>query len=152
MSEFLKIIKKVKKLCFEVNSFWIAKIVTVDIKSNALSKTSQTRIKSKNRSSQLFISRLFLSLSKSVIFTFIAFKFSKDSKTNSCLQTFRTMRRFTFIVEISDFFLMIWKSFENLVVDSYFIVLKKMFRLINYRFRQNNWSLKVLSKIKWKRI
>ena len=102
MSEFLKMIKKAKKLCFEINSFWAAKIATADTELSASSRTSQTRIKSKNRSSQSFISRSFLSLSKNVVFAFIAFEFSKDLKTNSRLQTFRAMRRSAFIIEIFD--------------------------------------------------
>ena len=40
MSEFLKIIKKVKKLCFQNNLFWIAKIATANIKSSVSSKTN----------------------------------------------------------------------------------------------------------------
>ena len=103
MSEFLKIIKKAKKLYFKINSFWVAKIVIADIESNASSKTSQTKIKSKNHSSQLFISRSSLSLSKNVVFTFIAFKFLKDLKINSRLQTFRAMRRFVFVIKILNF-------------------------------------------------
>ena len=92
MSEFLKIIKKAKKLYFEVNSFWVAKIVIVDTESSASSKTNQTKIKSKSRSSQLFILRSFLSLSKSVVSAFIVFEFSKDLKTDFRLQIFRAMR------------------------------------------------------------
>ena len=104
MSKFLKMIKKAKKLYFKINLFWVAKIVIVDIESSASSRTSQIRIKSKNRSSQSFILRSFLSLSKSVVFAFIAFKFSKDLKTDSRLQTFRAMRRFTSVAEILDSF------------------------------------------------
>ena len=103
MSEFLKMIKKAKKLCFEINSFWAAKIATADTESSASSRTSQTRIKSKNRSSQSFILRSFLSLSKNVVSAFIAFKFSKNLKTDSRLQTFRAMRRFISVIEILDF-------------------------------------------------
>ena len=102
MFKFLKMIKKAKKLCFEVNLFWVAKIAIINIESNASSRTSQTRIKSKNRSSQSFISRSFLSLSKSVVFAFIAFEFLKNLKTNSRLQTFRVMRRSASVAEISD--------------------------------------------------
>ena len=103
MSEFLKMIKKAKKLCFEINSFWAAKIATADTESSASSRTSQTRIKSKNRSSQSFISRSLLSLSKSVVFIFIAFEFLKDLKTNSRLQIFRAMRRSVSVAEIFNF-------------------------------------------------
>ena len=103
MSEFLKMIKKAKRLYFEINLFWAAKIVIADIESNASSRTSQTRIKSKSRSSQSFILKSLLSLSKSVVFAFIAFEFSKDLKTNSRLQIFRAMRRFVFVAEVLDF-------------------------------------------------
>ena len=85
MSEFLKMIKKAKKLCFEINSFWIAKIAIADIKSNVSSRTNQIKIKSKNRSSQLFILKSLLSLSKSVVSAFIIFKFLKNLKTDSRL-------------------------------------------------------------------
>ena len=104
MSEFLKMIKKVKKLCFEINLFWIAKIVIVDIKLNVSSRTSQTKVKLKSCSSQLFILRSFLSLSKNVVFTFIAFEFLKNLKIDFCLQIFRAMRRFASVVEIFDSF------------------------------------------------
>ena len=84
--------------------FWVAKIAVVDIKLNASLKTSQIKVKSKNRSSQLFISRSFLLLSKDVIFAFIAFEFSKDLKTDSRLQIFRAMPWFISIIKIFDFF------------------------------------------------
>ena len=64
---------------------------------------SQTRIQSKNRSSQLFISKLLLSLSKSIVFVFITFEFLKNLKTDFRLQIFRAMRRSAFIAEIFDF-------------------------------------------------
>ena len=104
MFKFLKMIKKAKKLCFEINLFWVAKIVIADIESSASSKTNQIKFKSKSRSSQSFISRSFLLLSKDVVFTFIAFEFSKDLKTDSRLQIFRAMRRFIFVAEILDSF------------------------------------------------
>ena len=104
MSKFLKIIKKVKKLCFEINSFWAAKIVTVDTESNVSSKINQTKVKSKSYFSQSFISRLLLSLLKSVVFAFIVFEFSKDSKTNFRLQIFRAMRRSVSVVNVSNSF------------------------------------------------
>ena len=40
MFKFLKIIKKAKKLCFEINSFWVAKIAIINTESSASSKTS----------------------------------------------------------------------------------------------------------------
>ena len=49
-------------------------------------------------------------------------------------------------------FLVIWVSFEKLVVINYFVVSKKMFCLINCRRRRNNWSLKVLLKSNLKRL
>ena len=103
MFEFLKMIKKVKKLYFKINLFWVARIVIVDTELNASSRTSQTKVKLKNRLSQLFILRSFLSLSKNVVFTFITFKFSKNLKINFHLQTFRAMRQSAFIVKIFDF-------------------------------------------------
>ena len=103
MFKFLKMIKKAKKLYFEINLFWVAKIAIIDTKLSALSKTSQTKIKSKSRSSQSFILRSLLSLSKSVISIFIAFKFLKNLKTDFRLQIFRTMRQFVFIIKILDF-------------------------------------------------
>ena len=137
MFKFLKIIKKAKKLCFEINSFWIAKIVIVDTELNALSRTSQTRIKSKNRSSQSFISRSLLSLSKSVVFAFITFKFLKNLKTDSRLQTFRAMRRFIFIAEI---------------LNSFFNDMKKLResdrRQLFYRFERNASLDELLSSSK----
>ena len=145
-------IKKAKKLCFEINLFWIAKIIAADTESSASSRTNQIKIKSKSCSSQSFILRSLLSLSKSVVSAFIAFEFSKNLKTDSRLRTFRTMRRSVSVIEIFDFFLMTWKSFENLIVDNYLIVSKEIFRLIHHRFRQNSWLLKVLSKIKWKKV
>ena len=108
MFKFLIIIKKAKKLCFEINLFWIAKIVIADTDLNASSRTNQTKIKSKNRSSQSFILKSLLSLSKNVVFAFITFKFSKNLKTNSCLQTFRVMRRSAFIAKILN------SSFNNM--------------------------------------
>ena len=50
------------------------------------------------------------------------------------------------------FFLVIWMSFEKLVVINYFVVSKKMFRLINCRRRWNNWSLKILLRSNLKRL
>ena len=108
MFEFLKMIKKAKKLYFEINSFWVAKIATVDIKLNTSSKISQIKVKSKNRLSQLFISKSFLSLSKNVISSFIAFEFSKNLKTDFRLQIFRAMCRSVSVAEILDF------SFNNI--------------------------------------
>ena len=52
----------------------------------------------------MFILKSFLSLSKSVVFAFIAFEFLKNLKTNSRLQIFRIMRRFVFVAEILDSF------------------------------------------------
>ena len=53
---------------------------------------------------QSFILRSFLSLSKSVVFAFIAFEFSKNLKTDSRLQIFRAMRRSVSVAEILDSF------------------------------------------------
>ena len=50
------------------------------------------------------------------------------------------------------FLLVIWMNFEKLVVISYFVVSKKMFRLINRRRRWNSWSLRVLLRSNLKRL
>ena len=65
---------------------------------------SQTKIKLKNRSSQLFISKSSLSLSKNVVSAFIAFQILKDLKIDFRLQIFRAMRQSVFIAKILDFF------------------------------------------------
>ena len=67
----------------------------------------------KNRSLQLFTSKSFLSLFKSVVFAFIAFKFLKNLKINSRLQIFRAMRRSIFIIEIFDSFFDEMKEFRE---------------------------------------
>ena len=43
-------------------------------------------------------------------------------------------------------FLVIWINFEKLIVINYFVMSKRMFRLINRRRRWNSWSLKALLK------
>ena len=52
-------------------------------------------------------------MSKNVVFTFIVFEFSKDLKTNSRLQIFRTMRRFISVAEIFDSFFNNMKKFRE---------------------------------------
>ena len=104
MFEFLKTIKKAKKLNFEINLFWVAKIVIIDIKSSASSKTNQIKIESKSCLSQSFILKSLLSLSKNVVFTFIAFEFSKNLKTDFRLQIFCVMRWFVSVAEIFNSF------------------------------------------------
>ena len=50
------------------------------------------------------------------------------------------------------FLLVIWESFEKLVVISYLVVLKEIFRLIDHRRRRNSWPLRTLLRSNWKRL
>ena len=50
------------------------------------------------------------------------------------------------------FFLVIWVSFEKLVVINYLVVSKEMFRLIDRHRRRNNWPLRILLRSNLKRL
>ena len=88
---------------------------------------------------QSFISKSLLSLSKSVVFAFIAFKFSKDLKTDSRLQIFRAMRRFVFVAEVLDFSSDDMKEFRESDRRQLFHCFKR-----NVSFNKSSSSLKQL--------
>ena len=100
---------------------------------------------------RLYQDHLYISRKMSLLIS-SSFIFRKKCKLIFICKLFVRCVDLLLSLQFKVFFLVIWVSFEKLVVINYFVMSKEMFCLIDRRRRRNSWSLRILLRSNWERL